>query len=239
MTIKVLVNGAFGKMGRVTQEAIRQQNDLLLVGALGREDNLSQTIKETRADIVVDFTLPQTVFSNAQVIIQSGARPVIGTTGLTPQQIDELKKQCQQKKIGGIIAPNFSLGAILMMRYAQDAAKYFNHAEIIEMHHDKKVDAPSGTALKTAEMMAKENKPFLAPHTDLSARGENHKNIQIHSVRLPGLFAHQMVILGGIGETLTIRHDSNDRNAMMPGVCLACRKAMTLNDLIYGLENII
>lgn len=239
MSIKVLVNGGFGKMGRITQEAIRQQSDLELVAALGREDNLSQCIKDTQADVVVDFTIPQAVFTNAQTIIRAGARPVIGTTGLNLAQIEELQHQCHQKNLGGIIAPNFSLGGVLMMRYAKDAANYFNHAEIVEMHHEKKLDAPSGTALKTAELMAAENKHFIAPNHEALARGENQANIQIHSIRLPGLFAHQMVIFGGTGETLTIRHDSNDRNAMMPGVCLACRKAMSLDQLVYGLENII
>lgn len=239
MVTKVLVNGANGKMGRTTVKAIENQSDLTLVAALSREDNLEQMIKKTGAEVVVDFTLPDCVFANAQTIISAGARPVIGATGLTETQIKALADQCEQNQLGGIIAPNFSLGAILMMRYAKDAAKYMNDAEIIEMHHEQKVDAPSGTAIKTAEMMAEgQSQPSAIDHS-AAARGEAYQDIPIHSVRLPGFFAHQMVIFGGQGETLTIRHDSTDRNAMMPGVCLACRAVMNLNQLVYGLDKIM
>jgi len=239
MTIKVLVNGAFGKMGLVTQQAIQQESDLKLVASLGRKDNLAKEIEKSQADVVVDFTLPNSVFENTETIIKTGARPVIGTSGLNPDQIKKLTQLCQQKNLGGIIAPNFSLGAILMMRYAADAAKYFSNAEIIEMHHEKKVDAPSGTAVKTAQLMGDARVSSTVIDHSAPARGEAHYDIPIHSVRLSGLFAHQMVIFGGFGETLTIRHDSTDRNAMMPGVCLACRKVMDLDHLIYGLENVI
>lgn len=220
MSIKVIVSGARGKMGVVTVNAIEAAKDLELVAQTDMQDDLANAIKSNRADVVVDFTLPDCVFKNTQTIIEQNARPVIGTTGLMPDQIEALQKQCEKHHVGGIIAPNFSLGAVLMMRYAADAAKYLSNAEIIEMHHAQKVDAPSGTAKKTAEMMQKENIP-------------------IHSVRLPGLFAHQAVIFGGDGETLTIRHDGMDRNAMMPGVLLACRKVMELDRLVYGLENIL
>ena len=134
--IRVIVNGAFGRMGLVTQEAIKQSDDLELVAALGRKDNLAEEIKKHDAEVVVDFTLPDTVFSNTQTIIKAGARPVVGTSGLTLEQVSALEKDCTENNVGGIIAPNFSVGAILMMRYAEDAVKYFPHAEIIEMHHE-------------------------------------------------------------------------------------------------------
>ncbi len=237
--IRVLVNGAFGRMGLVTQAAIKQQTDLELVGSIGKTDNLEDSIKKAKADVVIDFTLPHTVFNNTETIIKVGARPVIGTSGLNPDQIKTLSQQCEQKKLGAIIAPNFSVGAVLMMRYAADAIKYFPHAEIIEMHHDKKVDSPSGTAAKTAQLMAANRENAETINHDTPARGHAEQNIPIHSVRLPGLFAHQMVIFGGNGETLTIRHDSTDRDSMMPGVCMACRKVVELDHLVYGLENIL
>lgn len=239
MTIKVVVNGAYGKMGTVTTAAIQAQADFNLVASLGSQDRLADVLASTQPDVVIDFTVPRVVFANAQIILAAGARPVIGTTGLTPAQIEQLRETCRQQQRGAIIAPNFSLGAILMMRYAKDAARYFNHAEIIELHHEKKIDAPSGTALKTAALMAEANQAFVSPHPQDKARGENHANIQIHSVRLPGLFAHQAVMFGGPGELLTIRHDGADRNAMMPGVCLACRAVMQLDHLVYGLENVM
>lgn len=238
--IKVIINGAKGKMGRTTVQAIAEQPDLQLVAALGRDDDLGATIDATQADVVVDFTLPDCVFSHTQTIIKHNARPVIGTSGLTPEQIEQLQQACQQQKLGGIIAPNFSLGAILMMRYAQDAAKYLPHAEIIEFHHEQKVDAPSGTATKTADLMAKSRLTSVTPiPQNAPARGDSHHDIPVHSVRLPGVFAQQLVMFGGEGETLTIRHDSHDRNCMMPGVFSACRKVMTLDHLVYGLEHIL
>jgi 4-hydroxy-tetrahydrodipicolinate reductase len=239
MTIKVVINGALGKMGRVIKDHIVTQKDLQLVAAIDHEDDLAKIIKESKADVVIDFTTPQTVFNNAQTIIAAGVRPVIGTTGMTLDQIQQLEKLCKTKKLGGIVAPNFSMGAILMMKYAQDAAKYFSDAEIIEMHHAQKIDAPSGTAAKTAQMMAQSRKSADdKPHKD-RARGELHHGITIHSVRLPGFFAHQTVIFGGNGETLTIRHDSTDRAAYMPGIFHACREVMKLDHLVYGLEHIL
>ncbi len=240
MSIKVIVNGANGKMGKVTVDAIRADSDCDLVASLTREDDLGAAIKKHHADVVVDFTVPSVVFANSQTIIDNNARPVIGTTGLTLTQIETLQQQCAQKKLGGIIAPNFAIGAILMMKYAADAAKYVPDVEIIEMHHEKKIDAPSGTAAKTAEMIAQSKNLQPATHSpEDAARGEHYHGTHIHSVRLPGLFAHQAVMFGGLGQTLTIRHDSTDRNAMMPGVVLACHKVMQLNELVYGLENVL
>lgn len=226
--IRVLVNGALGKMGRVTTEAIAREADLQLVASTTRTDALHEAIRKYKPQVVVDFTNPQSVFANAQTIIAERVHPVIGTTGLTTEQIATLTQQCDELSLGGIIAPNFSLGAVLMMKYSQDAARYFADVEIIEMHHPKKLDAPSGTAIKTAQMMQ-----------PVRSSEKKDQPIPIHSVRLPGLFAHQMVIFGGAGETLTIRHDATDRNAMMPGVFLACRKVMELKYLVYGLENLL
>ena len=240
MSIKVIINGALGKMGKTTVESIADQPDLQLVASTDHGNDLAKIIQEHSADVVIDFTSPKTIFEQTQTIIANNARPVIGTTGLSLDQVDDLKKQCDEKSLGGIIAPNFSLTAILMMRYARDAAKYFPDAEIIEMHHPQKVDAPSGTAKKTAELM-NESRHTVAdsqPHQDL-ARGEQYHGISIHSVRLPGLVAHQSVIFGGLDETLTIRQDSITRKAFMPGVFLSCRKVMDLDHLVYGLENIL
>ncbi len=240
MNINVIVNGANGKMGKTTQSAIEAAEGLTLVAATGSQDDLSALIKEKNADVVVDFTTPQAVYENSLTIINAGARPVIGTTGLSLSQIETLTDQCQQSGLGGLIAPNFSLGAILLMRYAQDAAKYLPNAEIIEMHHPYKLDSPSGTAIKTAQMMEESRQEANNNNKEEpKARGEKFHGTTIHSVRLSGFFAHQMVMFGGEGETLTIRHDATDRNSMMPGVCLACRKVMDINHLVYGLEHFL
>jgi len=243
--IKVIINGANGRMGSATVAAIAHEKDLQLVASVGRNDDLVSAIKKHNADVVIDWTLPASVFNNAQKIIDAGARPVIGTTGLSPEQIKILSQQCETKKIGGIIAPNFSIGAILMMKYAQDAAKYFPDVEIIEYHHPKKCDAPSGTAKKTAELIAQVKKEKnTSAETDAQlknnvARGENCHDVPIHSVRLMGVFANQEVIFGGDGETFTIQHHATNRNAMMPGVFLCCRKVMSLNHLVCGMEKLI
>lgn len=239
MSIKVIVNGAQGKMGVVTKTAIENEADLAFVAGTDQDDDLAKTIKATHADVVVDFTTPQAIFSNAQTIIAASAHPVIGTTGLTIEQVHSLQNECDTKKLGGIIAPNFSIGAVLMMKYAEDAARYFPDVEIIEMHHQQKVDAPSGTAIKTAQMISQSQlKKNNGPHKD-RARGDCHHGVSIHSVRLPGLFSTQSVIFGGDGQLLTIRHDSLNRDSIIPGVILACHKVMTLNHLVYGLENIM
>ncbi len=190
---------------------------------------------------MVDFTTPQAVFANAKIIIEQNARPVIGTTGLGTDQIEELKAQCEKKQLGGIIAPNFSMGALLMMKFAAEAARFLNHSEIIEMHHPQKLDAPSGTAIKTAQMMAAAN-PTSKETTQTkpsSARGENHHGIPIHSLRLPGFYSHQTVVFGDYGEVLTICHQGIDRQCCAPGIILACQKVGSLNHLVYGLEHLL
>lgn len=240
MSIKIIVNGANGKMGRIAVSAVNAASDLTLVAQTGRDDDLNQAIKLHHAEVVIDFTIPQSVFANAQTIINAGARPIIGTTGLTPQQIETLTAQCAQKKLGGIIAPNFSLGAVLMMKYAQDAARHLPNVEIIEMHHPQKLDAPSGTAVKTAHMIAAARDASKAfPLKPAAARGETHDDVQIHSVRLPGFYSHQTVIFGNTGEVLTICHQGIDRQCCMPGIVLACQRVMSLHHLVYGLENIL
>jgi len=246
MTIKILVNGARGKMGQETVKAVQQTEGLELVGETGRSDDLTAMIKTTQADVVVDFTTAAAAFTNTCTIIAAGARPVIGSSGLVAEQMAELAQRCKEKKLGGIIAPNFSLGGVLMMRYASDCARYFPDVEIIEQHHANKADAPSGTALRTAELIAAAKElaevsavPDISHEKFPGVRGGRYQNIPIHSVRLPGLLAHQEVIFGGVGETLTIRHDSFNRISFMPGVCLACHKVMELDHLVVGLEHII
>lgn len=239
MAIKIIINGVKGKMGRVLEKSIATHPDFKLVAGIGREDDLAKSIQSTNSDVVVDFTTPQAVFKNTEMIIQFGKRPVIGTTGLTLEQIKTLDKQCLSRKLGGIIAPNFSLGAILMMKYAKDAVRYFPDAEIIEMHHPKKIDTPSGTAIKTAQMMIESRLQNNGKKYEDHAHEKIKHNIPIHSIRLSGLFSHQSVVFGGNGETLTVCYNSIDRNCVIPGVFLACRKVMELNQLIYGLEHIL
>jgi len=240
MSISVLVNGANGKMGRVTVAAIEQAKPLTLAGTATRGDDLAHLIAKTQADVVVDFTVPNCVFENCQTIIESGARPIVGTTGLTLSQIDQLADACRAKSRGGLIAPNFSIGAILMMQFAKQAAAYFPNNEIIEYHHPYKLDAPSDKEKKTAEMMRESmSQDSHINTTTEAARGETYQDVPIHSVRIPGVFASQCVLFGGEGETLTIRHDATDRSSMMPGVVLACEKVMVLNELVYGLDRLL
>jgi 4-hydroxy-tetrahydrodipicolinate reductase len=244
MPIKILVNGAFGRMGQISVKAIQEDPRFELVGQTGREYDLKKSIHDSGAQVVVDFTHPDCVFKNAMTIIECGVHPVIGTSGLTSEQIKTLQKKCEDAKLGGILAPNFSLGAVLMMKYAQEIAKYMPHVEIIEMHHEKKIDSPSSTAMRSAELIAeavkKINEPTLeSRETIKGARGANDHGIPIHSIRLPGFLAQQHIIFGNIGETLTLKHDSIDRQSFMPGVCLACEKVVGLNNLVKGLEEIL
>lgn len=243
MPIKILVNGAFGRMGMMTVNMIENHPNFELVGQTGREYDLKKSIHDSGAEVVIDFTNADAVFNNTSIIIDNGARPVIGTSGLTAKQINILQEKSAALGRGGIIAPNFSLGAVLMMKYAQQIAKFLPDVEIIELHHNKKIDSPSGTALRTAELIAESGELHEAAHdlreTVPGARGALYRGIPIHAVRLPGLLAHQQIIFGGTGETLTLRHDSLDRSCFMPGVAFACEQVMHLDHLIYGLESII
>lgn len=244
MVIRVIVNGAFGRMGQETVNMLKQfPNEFLLVGECGHQDNLDKQIKKLQPQIVIDFTTAEAAYHNAKIIINNHVHPVIGTSGFLPNQIQELQAQCHIQQLGGIIAPNFSIGAILMMKCAVECSHYFDHVEIIELHHDQKADAPSGTAIKTADMIAKVKKvtsPKVQENEIISgARGAKQHDIHIHSVRLPGLTAHQKILFGNAGELLTIQHDSFNRASFMPGIRLACHKVLELKELIYGLENII
>lgn len=223
--IRVIVNGAKGKMGSETVKAASKEADLELVAQLDLNDNLAESIKKHKADVVVDFTHPGSALSNVRMILTSGAHAVVGTTGITKGDLSEIESLCEKNKVNCLVAPNFAIGAVLMMQYARDAAKHMKHVEIIEMHHPQKADKPSGTAIKTAQMIKE-------------SIGEAAE-IPIHSVRLPGLVAHQEVIFGGLGQTLTIRHDTINRESFMPGVILAVRKIKNLKGLVYGLENIL
>ncbi len=241
--IRVLVNGALGRMGQEAVQAIKNSHTLSLVGECGRGDDLYAAVKHSSAQVVLDFTTPDAVFKNTQAILEAKARPVIGTTGLMSAQIAELQAQAKRLGLGGMIVPNFSLAAVLMMKAAAQWIKYFPKVEIIEKHHEGKIDAPSGTALRTAELMAAAREVQMSNREERilveGARGANVQGIPIHSLRLPGLVAHQEIIFGGSDETLTITHDSIHRRSFMPGVLLACEKVMDLNELVYGLESIL
>lgn len=243
MTIKVMVSGAYGRMGHESVKAIQNASQFELVGMSGKDDDLATLIHQHKPNVIVDFSTPDSVFQNAEIMIENHVHPVIGTTGLTSEQISMLKKQCDEKKLGAIIAPNFSLGAILLMKYAKEIARYFSHVEIIELHHDGKADAPSGTAIKTAEMIAESCDTVITQKPQKEnipgSRGALHKKIPIHAVRLPGLMAHTEIIFGSLGETLTLRHDTINRECYMSGVLLACEKVVKLNQLIYGLESLL
>lgn len=237
--IRILVNGAQGKMGQETVQAVQTDPELVLVAQAGHHDDLAALIRSSQAQVVVDFTTAAQVFETANIIIESGVHPVIGTSGLRPEQIRKLQEKCAEKKLGGIIAPNFSIGAVLMMRYAKEIAHYYDHAEIIEMHHDGKLDAPSGTAIKTAEMIENIKKPKAVHETISGSRGALCHHIPIHAIRLPGIVAAQEVLFGGNAETLSIRHQSIHRSSFMPGVILACKTVISLKEMVYGLEHLL
>lgn len=242
MPIRVLVNGALGKMGVLACETLENNKAFTLVARLTKNDNLREAIAKTKAEVVVDLTSAHCVYDNALMIIEQGAHPVIGTSGLFDEQINHLKLVSDSKKLGGIIVPNFSISAVLMMRFAKQAAAYFADVEIIEAHHPQKHDAPSGTAAKTAEMIAEVKVPKEVGRTLESipgVRGGKHQGVRIHSVRLPGILARQQVIFGNPGETLTISQDTIDRISFMPGLVLCCQKVKALDSLYYGLEYLL
>lgn len=246
MTIKVAVLGAKGRMGAETVKAISAAPDLSLVAQIDLGDSIEQ-ITSSGAQVVVDFTHPESVMKNLEFAINNGIHVVVGTTGFDDKRLSEVKKWlASNPKVGAVIAPNFGLGAVLMMQFAAKAAKYFESVEIVELHHPEKADAPSGTASRTAELIteARKNSQRSAMPDKTSsgldgARGAKVGDVPVHSVRLRGLVAHQEVLLGDQGETLSIRHDSIDRSGFMPGVLLAVREVINKPGLTFGLEHLM
>ncbi|MBW4572937.1 MAG: 4-hydroxy-tetrahydrodipicolinate reductase [Tolypothrix carrinoi HA7290-LM1] len=271
-SIPVVVIGAAGKMGREVVKAVAQAPDMILVGAIDTtaehqdkdagelaglseplevpitnqlESMLAFAAQEKQPGVMIDFTHPDSVYDNVRSAIAYGIRPVVGTTGLSPQQIQNIADFAEKASTGCLIIPNFSIGMVLLQQAAVTASQYFDHVEIIELHHNQKADAPSGTAIQTAQMLGEMGKifnPAVVEETEKlkGARGSlADEGIRIHSVRLPGLIAHQEVIFGAAGQIYTLRHDTSDRACYMPGVLLAIRKVLQLKSLVYGLEKIL
>ena len=263
--IRVIVSGANGRMGREVLRALAQDPECEIVAAvdlkaagedigeilgLGKavgvrlEADLEAAIREHKPQVMVDFTHPKAVVGNVMTALRNGVIPVVGTTGITEPDLAAIRSFCDEHRATCFICPNFSIGAVLMMRFAQEAARYLPHCEIIELHHDQKLDAPSGTALLTAKMVAAERNGQKQGHPDEEekipgARGAEYDGLRIHSVRLPGYVAHQEVIFGGVGQILTIRHDSLARESFMPGVVLACKKIIGRQGLVVGLDQLL
>lgn len=269
--IPVVIAGAAGKMGREVVKAVAQADDMTLLGAIDhRADVVGEDAgilagvgplevpltndlqgmlvlasQEKQPAVLVDFTHPDAVYDNVRSAIAYGVRPVVGTTGLSPAQLQDLAEFAEKASIGCVVAPNFAIGMILLQQAAAQASQYFDHVEIIELHHNQKADAPSGTAIQTAQLLAGLGKTYnrtIATETEKmkGARGSlAEEGIRIHSVRLPGLIAHQEVIFGAPGQIYTLRHDTTDRTCFMPGVLLAIRKVLSLKSLVYGLEKIL
>ena len=263
--IKVGVIGAAGKMGKEVVKTVIQEPDMQLVLAvdinnsgddIGKivtgencgvliESDIKTGLQAAKPDVVIDFTQPAGIFEHVCLYLENRVKSVIGTTGVNDEQIDRLKQLSEKNQSACLIAPNFSTGAVLLMMFAKQAAKYFKNAEIIELHHNQKKDAPSGTAIKTAKLMAQANNDFTfgnCSETELlqGARGANSEaNIHIHSVRLPGYIASQEVIFGSDGQLFKIKHDTMSRSCYMDGVMLAVRHVYNKNDFIYGLDNIM
>jgi 4-hydroxy-tetrahydrodipicolinate reductase len=224
--INILVNGATGKMGQLAVTHIQADADLNLVATPSHDADLQQSIMTSKPDIVLDLTAADVVYQNTKIIIESGCTPVIGTSGLTANQINTLKQLAKQHKVGGLVIPNFSIGAVLMMQFAATASRYFNHIEIIETHHLDKKDKPSGTARRTAEIIAQ-------------TKSGHFDDINITSHRTAKAIAEQDVIFKTDFEILTIKHNSFNRECFMSGVILACKKAVELTALSVGLETVL
>ena len=263
---RVIVSGALGRMGKTICKMVVNEDNFELVGAVdvvskGKDlfkflnikskkelyinDDLVEEINHKEADVVIDFTNPEVVMDNIKDVLKTKTNMVVGTTGFNQDDLKQVKKWAKEYNTSIMIAPNFALGAVMMMEFSKKAAKFFNQAEIIELHHDGKMDAPSGTAVKTAEMISenrtkdekKTNRKFIENLE--GARGAEYDDIHIHSVRLQGLVAHQEVIFGGKGQTLKIRHDSINRESFMHGIKLAVNKIDEYDGLIYGLDEIM
>jgi len=257
MTIKVIIAGPRGKMGREAIQMVENTAHFELVACLDRKnsgktmdknipvyEDPDKCFSEVKADVLVDVTTPEVGFKHTEAALRHGIRPVVGTSGFTPEQISTLSELAASKNIGCIIAPNFAVGAVLLMQFAKMAAKYFPDVEIIEKHHDQKLDAPSGTAMKTLELIKETRTAKTQGHpnekeTLPGARGGESEGVRIHSVRLPGLVAHEEVLFGGNGQLLTIKHDSMNRQSFMEGIKLCIDEVMDMDKLVYGLENLL
>lgn len=263
--IKVLVTGAAGRMGSNVVRTVAAQKDMCVVGAVdiarvGADageiagagaigvlitDGLAATLRASRPDVVVDFTSAEGFEKRAAAALDNGARLVVGTTGIDAAVLKRIAAKAAKKQLGVIVAPNFAIGAVLMMKFAREAARYMPDIEIIELHHDQKADSPSGTAHYTAELIAaaKMGMPSRKDPTKIEkvkgCRGGAVGDVSVHSVRLPGFLAHQEIIFGGVGQTLTIRHDTTSRDSFMPGVALAVRKVIGMKTYVRGLENVV
>ena len=259
----VIVNGACGRMGQAVLKAVQEADGLELVGAVDIkggadtgslvglpangilvETDLEALLARKKPEVMVDFTRPDVVFGNVMTALAHKTSPVVGTTGLSDDQKAEIAKAAEENDTPAFIAPNFAIGAVLLMVMSRQAAKYMTDVEIIELHHDKKLDAPSGTAIQTAAMIAEVRKAHKQGNPDEfekleGARGADYEGMHIHSVRLPGYVAHQEVIFGGLGQMLTIRHDSMNRESFMPGVVLAAKKVRSLKGLTVGLDKLL
>ncbi|MFB6834942.1 4-hydroxy-tetrahydrodipicolinate reductase [Streptomyces hydrogenans] len=244
--LRVAVLGARGRIGSEAVKAVEAAEDMELVAALGRGDELG-ALTEAGAQVVVELTTPDSVMANLEYCVGHGIHAVVGTTGWTEDRLARLNGWlAASPETGVLIAPNFSIGAVLTMRFAQLAAPYFESVEVIELHHPNKVDAPSGTATRTAQLIAKARaEAGLGAQPDATAtaldgaRGADVDGVPVHAVRLRGLLAHQEVLLGGEGETLTVRHDSLHHSSFMPGVLLGARRVVSTPGLTFGLENFL
>ncbi len=262
--LRVAVSGAAGRMGRAAVRTLARESDLRLVAAMGRERAVGQDAGEVSGagrlgvlitaslddllaavpDVLVEFAPGRAGAEHTRAALEAGVRPVVGSTGIPMDEIDRLRDLAAQRHTGAVIAPNFAIGAVLMMEFARIAAPFMPHVEVIELHHDRKRDAPSGTAAKTARLIAEARGAAPAPvvHEEEmipGVRGGQSEGVRVHSVRLPGLGAHQEVIFGGPGQTLTIRHDSLNEESFMPGLLLAIRRVADLQGLVYGLEHLL
>jgi 4-hydroxy-tetrahydrodipicolinate reductase len=259
--IKVVVHGASGRVGQEVVKAVCQEPEMELAGAADLKASAPELalpngagkvpfsadfkyiLTTCKPDVVVDFTIAKASLPAVRTAAEMGVSMVIGTTGFSAGELAEIERLAKAHNTGIMVAPNFALGAVLMIHLAKIAGKYFDHAEIIELHHDKKLDAPSGTAKSTAQAMVKaRGKDFLSPTVQGAAsasRGESTGGINIHAVRLPGLMAHQEVLFGGAGQTLTIRHDTINRECYMPGVLMAVKEMVKRKTYVYGLDTLL
>jgi 4-hydroxy-tetrahydrodipicolinate reductase len=243
--IRVAISGYRGKVGAMLATALEAEPGIVYVGGVGAGDDLAAFLRQKRPTVLVDFTRPSVALHNALAAVAAGAAPVVGTTGIPADGIDKLEVACGEKRLGGIVAPNFALGAVLMMHLADIAAPHFDAAEIVEMHNAGKLDAPSGTALATAKRIAarRGDKPFSHRQPEKltleGVRGGEEGNVAVHSVRLPGFVADQEVIFGLPGQTLTIAHRTTSREAYVPGVLLAIRKVTSEPRFYRGLDQLL